>query len=356
MQDRIPVNPGRVLISPENGAPYYATMTRADNATQEGTPLNKNSLLRDATAAQFGLGADAVPDDVFRVMSRFQNNLGNEYVWSVNKVTTEFLKYEILSDKQFQIQQTEFSGGTYPGKFWAYASQYEFVDGGVALVNPTVVEVRNDLQNNITSVLKGKYCYCSAEQLSVSDVYDFLYFVPFDAVCEIKYSNPNYYIYFSTIAHHSNIGEVSDTQSFVNSFDRNAYPPAIDDGYTYTALGQLGNKTQIATGSYTGTGNSGSSNKNKLTFDFVPKFVIIQGSKYYSNMPAHYFGLAVLAQGLTGGFGSFGYSYTDRLSDSSNTYGVIVSWSGNTVSWYNHSNASAQLNTSGTTYNYIAIC
>ena len=66
MQDRVPVNPGRVLIAPENGAaPYYATMTRADNPTQEGTALNKANLLKDATAAKFGLGADAVPDDVF---------------------------------------------------------------------------------------------------------------------------------------------------------------------------------------------------------------------------------------------------------------------------------------------------
>lgn len=64
MQDRVPVNPGRVLITPENGsAAYYATMTRADNPTQAGTPLNKASLLKDATAALFGLGTDAVPDD-----------------------------------------------------------------------------------------------------------------------------------------------------------------------------------------------------------------------------------------------------------------------------------------------------
>lgn len=66
MKDRVSANPGRVLITPENGdAPFYATMTRADNPTQEGDPLNKNTLLTDATAALFGLGADAVPDDVF---------------------------------------------------------------------------------------------------------------------------------------------------------------------------------------------------------------------------------------------------------------------------------------------------
>ena len=75
MQDRVPVNPGRVLITPENGgAAYYATMTRADNPTQEGTPLNKNTLLKDTTAALFGLGTSAVPDDVFSKIKTLINS------------------------------------------------------------------------------------------------------------------------------------------------------------------------------------------------------------------------------------------------------------------------------------------
>lgn len=74
MKDRVPANPGRVLITPENGAAaYYATMTRADNPTQQGDPLNKNTLLKDATAALFGMGADAVPDDVFAAIKSVLN-------------------------------------------------------------------------------------------------------------------------------------------------------------------------------------------------------------------------------------------------------------------------------------------
>lgn len=74
MQDRVPVNPGRVLVTPENGnAPYYATLTRADNPTQEGTPLNKASLLKDATAALFGLGTNAVPDDALNAIKTLIN-------------------------------------------------------------------------------------------------------------------------------------------------------------------------------------------------------------------------------------------------------------------------------------------
>lgn len=73
MQDRIPTpgQEGRALITPEDGsAPYYATIEMADNPTNPGTPLNKDSLLKDATAALFKLGADAVPDDVLSILSK----------------------------------------------------------------------------------------------------------------------------------------------------------------------------------------------------------------------------------------------------------------------------------------------
>lgn len=71
MQDRTPTpgQEGRVLITPENGSPYYAKIEMADNPTQPGTPLNKDTLLKDATAALYELGTDAVPDDVFEVLS-----------------------------------------------------------------------------------------------------------------------------------------------------------------------------------------------------------------------------------------------------------------------------------------------
>jgi len=56
MNDRIPTYPGRVLISPENGAaPFYAVMTMADEPTQAGTPPTKANLLTDDTeTAIFG--------------------------------------------------------------------------------------------------------------------------------------------------------------------------------------------------------------------------------------------------------------------------------------------------------------
>jgi len=58
MRDRIPTKPGRVQLVPSPDDDDLFILTRADEPTQAGTPLNKASLLSDATAAGFEL-ADA---------------------------------------------------------------------------------------------------------------------------------------------------------------------------------------------------------------------------------------------------------------------------------------------------------
>lgn len=65
MQDRISLYPGRVKLQPVAGQENTFDLERADEPIQPGTPLNKATLLKDATAALLGLGTDAVPDDAF---------------------------------------------------------------------------------------------------------------------------------------------------------------------------------------------------------------------------------------------------------------------------------------------------
>ena len=58
MKDRIPTKPGRVQLVPSPDDDDLFILTRSDEPTQEGTPLNKASLLSDATAEGFGLTGD----------------------------------------------------------------------------------------------------------------------------------------------------------------------------------------------------------------------------------------------------------------------------------------------------------
>lgn len=50
--DRVPNKPGRRLITPENGAPYYAKIEMADEPAVVGTPVNRQNVIDTARAAQ----------------------------------------------------------------------------------------------------------------------------------------------------------------------------------------------------------------------------------------------------------------------------------------------------------------
>ena len=75
MKDRVPLYPGRVKLVPVAGQENTYDMVRADEPRVEGTPINKASLLKDATAALFGLGTDAVPDEVLAKIKELLDGL-----------------------------------------------------------------------------------------------------------------------------------------------------------------------------------------------------------------------------------------------------------------------------------------
>lgn len=68
MKDRIPKYKGRVLITPEDGSkPFHATVARADEPLEVGTPLNKATLLSDDTVKEYRIDnlPDPTPNDAF---------------------------------------------------------------------------------------------------------------------------------------------------------------------------------------------------------------------------------------------------------------------------------------------------
>ena len=94
---------------------------------------------------------------------------------------------------------------------------------------------------------------------------------------------------------------------------------------------------QIETGSYVGTGTYGASNPNTLTFEFSPKFIVIQpkDDTYADGSFYLFFSRGVLYTGMNGH--------------------TTVSWSSNSVSWYDSQNFHYQLNRANQTYIFTAI-
>lgn len=104
-----------------------------------------------------------------------------------------------------------------------------------------------------------------------------------------------------------------------------------------------GGNTKVETGSYVGTGTYGQSNPNSLTFDFVPKLICI----FPSSDPS--FGGWVWFQGI-----SIGRTNVSSAGSYGGGFTATITWNGNTVSWYQTSDANYQLN-ANRSYNYIAI-
>lgn len=91
MQDRVPLYPGRVKLTPVAGQENTYDMVRADQPTQVGTPLNKDSLLKDTTAALFGLGADAVPDQVLQKIKDMFNSVNSDIAAQPQIITGTYI-------------------------------------------------------------------------------------------------------------------------------------------------------------------------------------------------------------------------------------------------------------------------
>lgn len=360
MLDRVPVNPGRVLITPENGsAAYYATMTRADNPTQEGTPLNKASLLKDATAALFGLGTDAVPDDVFAFLGQY-----NQHTWKRRAVAGS---YALVKGDVVAASISNYDSFVCTGAYNTTVSDVSYADsvevddsGNISLVNPSTVSVSNIEYNN-ASVLAGKYFKKELRNGAGNIVVTQYAYVPVGSTPsaigkagDVTGSNGGVYFgsaYAVGMAQQIVTAEYTEEYGeweFVVSADRNAHPDnGVENGYEYQYCGiPFENAAQIpvkiATGSYIGTGTYGSGNKNSLTFDFEPKFLlIVQNGTYGSSLGFFFNGNTVLW--------FFGTDATKK-----NT----ASLSSGTLTWYTPETSSAdyyQLNSYGESYNYIAI-
>ena len=110
------------------------------------------------------------------------------------------------------------------------------------------------------------------------------------------------------------------------------------------ALNQLAGSTlHIASGSYAGTGEAGAEHPNQLTFEFVPKMVVltVDAGQELENG-------TVLVAGQTRSSG-MGTSYSGG-----SCLNLYITWSEQGLSWYS-AKVSYQLNKSGQTYRYFAV-
>lgn len=357
MKDRIPTpgQEGRMLITPENGdPPFYATVAMADNPSEDGTPLHKATLLKDATAALFELTNTAVPDDVLAWLGKY-----NQHWWERTVQTALYGYKEKRTLYDLTLHLVYYRGNSHIQYSDSITIDQE--TGEVTLVNPTAIVIPDGttdetLIRTTISTLKGKYFTGAAATDFPYNAIAGVFFVPDDATgylskdtdtgewINVYFDNDSTYKVTSQLFNHEP-GE----KDVVWATDRNAYPDSgLLDNFEYEYLGipfsNAVTAPKVEIGSYVGTGLYGASNPNKLTFSFAPRFVIV--SRFTGIQWVYTFHL-----------------YSDSYSisyDSSTWCDFIATWGGNVLSWYTDSTESDkaptfQANQAGATYFYIAI-
>lgn len=385
--------------------PYDTGQLNAAGISQQGDPLNKNTLLKDATAQSYGLGTDAVPDTVLEKLASAP---------IVQKVGVPISNLEPGS--VFQIDEN----GS-PVDFIVAQHDYQSGNNGTGRTLVVRKEVHSQLPWNSTD---------NASDYSTSSIDTWLnetYLSMLDADTQSAIGKTKFPINYisngswtlkvisrsvfllsgkelgnSGSAGYSDQGDdgtkidiASSLLSVSNQMTRSpritggtkncwyasgtkfsygtastsrgvrpvfTLPPTFIATYQYNLVDMIGNLiaipssqisgldfAKIATGSYTGTGAYGSRNPNSLTFDFEPKVVCITAEQKTS------------ALFLVAGDTKYRIPYLD--GNDSSLYSGVVSFSGKTVTWYTTNTVTAyennayrtQKNVSGTTYFYFAL-
>lgn len=311
----------------------------SDGWSQMPTFLNKANLLKDATAALFGLGANAVPDDVFAFLGKYA-----QYWWRRRQPTMVYTTTESPSTKQVYIIYNPGSTSATRPINYSDSISVDQSTGTISLVNPQTVDVSySNRGTTVDGILAGKYV--TNLYTDPSTVYKFA------TTPAYSRDTSRYSLYFvsGNVTVVSSVGTQGYTDwEYLQSNNRNAYPDSGESGgYEYEYIGVPFEKLPVASsveiGSYVGTGTYGEANPNSLTFNCIPKIVYITAGGNG--------GMFLINDGNT-------VSY---VGTGTHTIGYMVhcTFDGKSISWYTNDTDNAaygpqsQGNASNVTYRYI---
>ena len=437
MKDRISQFPGRVKLTPVAGEANTFDLTRADQPTQEGTPLNKASLLKDTTAALFGKTNAAVPDDILSLLSKSTLAYTEEKYTKTTIGTLAVGKTITLnvggSPKEFIVVHQgnpsslydDSCNGTwllmkdiYENRVWQSGNinKYESSDIHAYLNNTFLNLFDSNIKDAIKQVnipyrknggsggtdqsgangLPAKIFLLSGYEVGWTTS-DGSYF-PVDGakldyftassggnskrIANINGSAAGWWLRSPYTGNTNHVWLVSSTgvyggtnasssygirpalilpptfkvysDSSGNCYTEQEYEPKITDvlgNLIAIPAGQIKDGVKIAVGSYTGAGTYGASNPNSLTFDFVPKLWGIYAEEWTGGQKKIHFKPNFIKWGV--GDISWGQQVEVSLTGNTRDY-INISYSENTVSWYNAASAQNQFNANAI-YHYFAI-
>lgn len=322
----------------------YMTPLQVKNAINSIVPL-LDSIASTSTKQLYGLGAEAVPDDVFAYLGQYAQH------WWKRRAITKIPTETNVGSSSSTILLCHTNAGMYKIPV-SDSIKYDYSADKFVQENPVIhdFEQTGTRIPQVKAYLLNKYVVRTNLGEIVED--SPLYRVTEDTVLEYNSNSPMGLDAYNLKL----IGSTDEVGSweYVRSSDRNAYPDSgTQDGYEYEYLGipfeNAVVSPKIETGSYVGTGTYGRNNPNSLTFGFVPKILLISSvitRDVVNRAVIDYSALIEANKDYPGFYGSF---TSDRIKNS-----MWLSDGNKTLNWFNTSNASNQLNQSGALYYYKA--
>ena len=346
MKARVPGSPGRVKMTPVAGQENTFDLVRADQPTQEGTPLNKANLLRDATAAMFGLSATAVPDEVLAWLGKYA-----EHWWAKRDVG-------YISNRSTLSKSVEVVGYGGSGLDLLIAKDITVnpATGEVSLVNPTTYRIEPFTKYSggvaAAQALAAKSpCYLK----NIIGEPESIFFLPSGSTggeaarATVYWDGDGQEVVLNKSANipptRVSVIRKDGAYSYIQTLTQNAYQNGIQGTTEYKYMGRplenLPAMSRLSFGTYIGTGQYGPDHPNQLQFDFWPIIVIISDH----GRDQHFF--------------IYPQKYGDLYrSDYGYAYDTLVDWVDNSLRWHvdgQKIDADKQLNTIGNEYRYVAI-
>lgn len=274
--------------------------------SDSGDILARTVLGGENVIINYPTGGDTVED-----LSRFDKDLGNEYLWA---------KYGQAYKEHLSSNESTINGA-WENVSYQYADRVEYDNGVIRLVNPKSAKIPYiGSSSGNWSTLKDHYITCPTAGIGSP-----VYCTDYSGTGSVVYIN------YKTISFEL---ENNTLVEYLNSANPNAYPPSEDDGYVYIALGPLGGIGTPVHGYYTGNGRS----TRSVDIGFQPKIVFV-----FENG---------LRAGVNYGdvFAYGGMAIAERDAHDSSVWGIRIESYGFDV----FTDSRERTNETGTVYNYIA--
>lgn len=383
--------------------PFDLNGINSAGISQQGTALNKANLLPDAVATLYGLGSDAVPSNLFQILSQaalyktvtptaqldtlpegsiiYLNENGTPVPFYVAKQDYEpsYNTDRVLVVRQEASQTGAWNSSgvnTYDGSTiddWFNQTYLQTLDADVqTAIGTTNIPYVSSRTASVTRTNKSVFALSLTEiGGSASGALETGTILPISLT--LKSLNANQWTRSPDNGNNYTVWCIdSDGSTSGNRVTSTAYSyrPAFTLPTTFTAYTDAPTSglydvfdnlllklpgVQIATGSYTGTGTYGSSNPNSITMPFDADLVWIYSCTTTNpptmrNVPFEANSATIIDPNM------LNESYTLRLGffldDQGDSYGKK---SGNTIYWYNDRGVHSQLNNSDSVFLYMCM-